>query len=211
MSAAALHPDAELVVASAARAGAHRLGDIVADGLRFAAGLRARGMRPSDIIAVQLPAWREWMVACVGIAHIGAVILPIVSIYGSKELGFILRQSGAPLLVTPDHWRSTAYATVVQGWGPLPALVGHAVVGISPSGTIPWHDMLLDDDVMSAAARSPDDLAMLVYTSGTTADPKGVCHSSRSLLLELSALFWARRAVTEIVLSPWPPGHVAGA
>jgi acyl-CoA synthetase (AMP-forming)/AMP-acid ligase II len=54
---------------------------------------------------------------------------------------------------------------------------------------------------------------LLIYTSGTTADPKGVCHSSRTLLAELQTFVHMsrHRGIDEITLSPWPPGHIAGA
>ncbi|MDR3389664.1 MAG: AMP-binding protein [Rudaea sp.] len=212
LDAAARYPDEELLVHSAVRPGIHRLSDVVADGLRFATGLRACGIAPGDIVAVQLPAWREWMVACVGIAHAGAVMLPIVSIYGAREMRFILRQSGAKLLVTPDRWRNADYAETLIACGDLPGLTTHVVIGDAiPAGAVGWAQMLAHDDEAAPAARHPDDLAMLVYTSGTTADPKGVCHSSRTLLSELAALSYARRKIAEVNLSPWPPGHVAGA
>jgi acyl-CoA synthetase (AMP-forming)/AMP-acid ligase II len=212
MDGAAQFPQAELVVSSAQRAGTHRLADVAADGLRFAAGLRARGIVAGDIVAVQLPAWSEWMVACVGIAHVGAVMLPIVSIYGAKEMGFILRQSGARLLVTPDRWRSANYGEVLAACGDLPALATHVVIGEAvPTGAIGWPEMLASEDTAPPARRNVDDLAMLVYTSGTTADPKGVCHSNRTLLSELATVAYARRKIVEVTLSPWPPGHVAGA
>ncbi|MET0376470.1 MAG: AMP-binding protein [Rhizorhabdus sp.] len=206
------YPGTELVVTSAIRGGTRRLGDVFAEGLRFASGLRARDIAPGDIVAVQLPAWSEWMSACIGIAHVGAVMLPIVSIYGAKEMGFILRQSGARLLVTPDRWRSADYAAVLADCGDLPALGTHVVIGTAvPDSAVSWAEMTAQDDGAPPAERDPDDLAMLVYTSGTTADPKGVCHSSRTLLSELIAVQAARRGITEVVLSPWPPGHVAGA
>ncbi|AYJ85083.1 cyclohexanecarboxylate-CoA ligase (plasmid) [Sphingomonas paeninsulae] len=212
MDGAALFPQAELVVSSAQRPGTHRLADVLADGLRFAAGLRARGIGEGDIVAVQLPAWSEWMVACVGIAYAGAVMLPIVSIYGAKEMGFILRQSGAKLLVTPDSWRNADYGDVLVACGNLPALATHVVIGDAvPAGAVSWDVMLSGQDDAPPAERDSDDLAMLVYTSGTTADPKGVCHSGRTLLSELAAVAHARRKIVEITLSPWPPGHVAGA
>ena len=204
-------PDAELTVSSTVRPGTHRLADIVAAGTRFAAGLRAHGIAPGDIVAVQLPAWSEWMVACVGIAHAGAVMLPVVSIYGPKELGFILRQSKARLLVTPDRWRGADYAAVLAACGVVPDLAHHVVIGDIVPGAIGWDAMLAHDDEAPPAPRHPDDLAMLVYTSGTTADPKGVCHSSRTLLAELAAVAAVWRQIVEIILSPWPPGHVAGA
>ena len=209
---ARLHPDAELVVCSAQRPGTHRLAEILTDGLRFAAGLRACGVVAGDIVAVQLPAWSEWTVACIGIAHVGAVILPVVSIYGAQELGFILRQSGAKILVTPDRWRGADYGEMLAACGALPALGTHVVVGdAAPVGAVRWEAMLATQDDAPPAERQPDDLAMLIYTSGTTAVPKGVCHSSRTLLSELVAFARARQNSVEITLSPWPPGHVAGA
>ncbi|MGI4877831.1 MAG: AMP-binding protein [Janthinobacterium lividum] len=208
---AARFPNAELVVASAVRPGVHRLSDIAADGRRFAAGLRARGIGPGDIVAVQLPAWSEWMVAAYGIAHAGAVILPVVSIYGAKELGFILRQSQAKMLVTPDRWRSADYTAVLAACGPLPDLGTHVVIGETVPGTVEWEAMLATVGDAPPAFPSPDDLAMLVYTSGTTADPKGVCHTGRTLLSEIAAVAESKRGIVEIILSPWPPGHVAGA
>ncbi|MET0376407.1 MAG: AMP-binding protein [Rhizorhabdus sp.] len=183
----------------------------MAEGLLFASGLRARGVGPGDVVGVQLPAWSEWMAACIGIAHVGAVMLPIVSIYGAKEMGFILRQSGAKLLVTPDRWRSADYAAVLAECGDLPALHTHVVIGEAAATAVSWVEMTARDDGAAPALRDPDDLAMLVYTSGTTADPKGVCHSSRTLLSELIAVQEARLGIAEVVLSPWPPGHVAGA
>lgn len=212
LAGAARDPDAALIVSSGVRPGTHRLADVAAAGIRFAAGLRARGIGAGDIVAVQLPAWSEWMVACVGIAHAGAVMLPIVSIYGAKETGFILRQSGAKLLVTPDGWRGADYGEVLAACGDLPALSTHVVIGDAvPTGAVAWEGMLAHDDGAAPTPRAPDDLAMLVYTSGTTADPKGVCHSSRTLLSELAAVSYARRAIVEVNFSPWPPGHVAGA
>jgi acyl-CoA synthetase (AMP-forming)/AMP-acid ligase II len=209
---AAAHGGARLVIASATRPAEVTLSEILDQGRRFGANLRARGIAPGDVVAVQLPAWAEWMIACVGVAEAGAVLLPVVVIYGAKELGFILRQSRARALVTPDRWRNTDYAQVVRDCGELPDLSMHVMVGAAAPGAVPWDRMLAPAAPGAAAIRTPDDLAMLVYTSGTTADPKGVKHSARTLLSELRAVAEARRALaSEIAFSPWPPGHVAGA
>ena len=206
-------PDARLSVASPTRAADVPLSEIHAAGARFGAHLVAMGIAPGDVVAVQLPAWSEWMIACVGIARAGAVMLPVVSIYGPRELGFILRDSGARMLVAPDSWRKFDYNRIVADCGDLPRLAHHVVVGEAvPDGATRWEAMLSPIETPPPVHRDPDDIAMLVYTSGTTADPKGVQHSNRSLLSELAAIAEARKRIAvERTLSPWPPGHVAGA
>lgn len=164
------------------------------------------GIEPGDVIGVMLPNWREWLVACVATQQAGAVMLPIVTIYGAKELGFILRQSRARMLITPDLWRSVDYANVVAACGDLPDLAHHIRLGDA------FDALQGNNDLQSPLARKAEDMALLVYTSGTTADPKGVMHSSRTMLAELKTIAEARGGGdAEAILSPWPPGHVAGA
>jgi acyl-CoA synthetase (AMP-forming)/AMP-acid ligase II len=210
---AAAAPDAPFVVSSAIRPADTTLGAIAARGRIVGENLRAMGIGPGDVVAVQLPSSAEWLIACVAIAHAGAVMLPIVSIYGAKELRFILRQSRARLLLTPDIWRKVDYARVVAECGPLPDLAAHVVVGeVVPPGALAWAALEQPIAVGPPVPRAPDDVAVLIYTSGTTADPKGVQHSSRTILAEIEALSWSRRGVgREVSLNPWPPGHVAGA
>jgi acyl-CoA synthetase (AMP-forming)/AMP-acid ligase II len=205
-AAAVSSPDCRFTVFSDVRPSQSRLADIHAAGQRLGSRMVEAGIVPGDRIAVMLPNWREWLVCAVACAHAGAVILPVVTIYGAKELGFILHQSGARWLFTADHWRGVDYAALVADCGAPPALEQHVSLGeefdrLSGAGVI-----------LPAVPVEPDDLAMLVYTSGTTADPKGVKHSHRTLLAELAIQKESRGHVEqEVVLSPWPPGHVAGA
>ena len=205
-------PDNRLVVVSEARPAALRLGEIHAQGLCAAANLHRLGVGRGDIVAVQLPAWAEWLVVAIAAAHLGAVLLPIVSIFGAKELGFILRQSGAKILITPDRFRKGDFARIVADCGPLPSLAHHVMIGETPPGALPWSELERDAAPVAAADCDPGSMAMLIYTSGTTADPKGVRHSHRGLLAEIAAMAWQRRELAgERVFSPWPPGHIAGA
>jgi acyl-CoA synthetase len=206
IDAAVRHPEVNFVGASDERPACESLGDIVSAGRRMGTRLSAEGIAPGDIIAVMLPNWREWLVACVATQQAGAVMLPIVSIYGAKELGFVLRQSRAKMLITPDDWRGVDYAELVGRCAALPHLKRHIQCGDD------FAALEAEGEITAPAPRNPDDLAMLFYTSGTTAEPKGVMHSSRTILAELAAQDAARRALDdEVILSPWPPGHVAGA
>ena len=204
-AAAAETPDAAFIGYSTTDASSGKLSEIVADGRRAGTRLTTMGIGAGDIVAVMLPNWRAWLVACVATQQAGAVMLPIVSMYGAKELGFVLRQSRARLIVTPASWRKVDYAALLADAGPSPDLQTHLLVADLDALTAPI-------EIAAPPHRAPCDLAMLVYTSGTTADPKGVRHSSRTLLAELAAQKASRGTVeNEVLLTPWPPGHVAGA
>lgn len=204
--AAARAPGAALTVASDMRPCTATLGDVVAAGRRMGTRMTASGIAPGDIVACMLPNWREWLVVAVAAAQAGAVMLPIVTIYGAKELGFILRQSGAKWLFTPDHFRGVDYRQMVADCGDLPALDRH--IGIGPD----FDALEADGPIADPVGVDANDLALLVYTSGTTADPKGVMHSARGLLAELETMRAMRAGSDDdAAISPWPPGHVAGA
>ena len=142
----------------------------------------------------------------VAAAQAGAVLLPVVTIYGATELGFILRQSRARWLFTPDTFRGADYRRIVAECGDLPALDRHVAVGSD------FEALQGEGPIADPAPCAADDLALLVYTSGTTADPKGVMHSARGFLVEIDSMRAMRRERDDdAVISPWPPGHVAGA
>jgi len=199
-------PEAQLVVASDARPCTTTLTEVVAAGQRMGTRMIEAGIAPRDIVGCMLPNWREWLVVAVAAAHAGAVMMPVVTIYGARELEFILRQSGARWLFTPDSFRGVNYSKIVADCGQCPKLERHIVTG-------PEFDALeADGPVSKAVSVDPEELALLVFTSGTTADPKGVMHSARGLLAELETMRVMRGGSDDdAVISPWPPGHVAGA
>ncbi len=205
-AAAARTPDAPLTVASDTRPCTATLDEVVAAGRRMGTRMTAAGIGAGDIIGCMLPNWREWLVVAVAAAQAGAVMLPIVTIYGATELGFILRQSGARWLFTPDRFRNVVFDQLVRDCGDLPSLERHVSTGTA------FDALEAVGPVADPVPSDPEALALLVYTSGTTADPKGVMHSARGLLAELETMQALRGASDhEAVISPWPPGHVAGA
>lgn len=205
-AAAARAPGAALTVASDRLPCTTTLGDVVAAGRRMGTRMTAAGVGRGDIIACMLANWREWLVVAVASAQAGAVMLPVVTIYGAKELGFILRQSGARWLFTPDRFRNVDYAQVVADCGDLPAIDRHIAIGPD------FAALEANGPIADPVPVDANDLALLVYTSGTTADPKGVMHSARGFLAELETMRAMRAGGDDdAVISPWPPGHVAGA
>ncbi|TDC72007.1 acyl-CoA synthetase [Actinomadura sp. GC306] len=167
--------------------------------LRVAAGLAGLGVAPGDVVALQLTGRVESAVAHAAVLLRGATVLPIVPIYGLRELGFVLGESAATVLITWDE-----RAAEVRGMGAgLPAL--RRVVAV---GDETWKALEEHPPLAAHAPSDPDDICLLVYTSGTTADPKGVQHTHRSLLAELATM--PDHGDGYVYLDAFPPGHVAG-
>ena len=188
-----------------------RLDDMFTRSLRLAGGLAELGVGPGDRIAIWVPNWLEGALTYQAALMLGATVVPIVHIYGPREVGFILRQSGARVLVMPDRWRNIDYRERFDAITDIPALEHVALIGgHGPSGAIPWQ-RLADHDVLSTLpATHPDDVCLLIYTSGTTADPKGVQHTTNTLVAEIrstAAAVGERRGVN---LAAFPAGHIAG-
>jgi acyl-CoA synthetase (AMP-forming)/AMP-acid ligase II len=207
------HDGVQVVFTSAAGTLDTTVGALVADAERIAGALQGMGIEPGDVVAVQLGSTYDGAVAQAAVALCGAVLLPIVLIYGSRELGFILRQSGAVALIVPSSVRGREHAAVVAAMGRPPALRAVVVAGEPvPEGMIALADLAGRlARPFTPPSLDPSSRAMLVYTSGTTSDPKGVQHSHRSLLAELYSPSLLRDTRHEIrQLAIFPAGHVAG-
>jgi acyl-CoA synthetase (AMP-forming)/AMP-acid ligase II len=170
------------------------IGDLYAQSLRMATGLSRRGIGVGDVVAYQLPNWAEAVSIIWAGFRIGAVMVPIVHFYGAAEVEFILKQSGAKLLVSVDRFGHVDHLENLRGIrGRLPGLE-HVVVVKSgtPGGALPGAvalDALLDEAPFAGKPDiDPDHPAMVGYTSGTTSSPKGVVHTHRSLLFETRQL-----------------------
>jgi acyl-CoA synthetase (AMP-forming)/AMP-acid ligase II len=197
---------------SAERPAVTHLAELYEQSLVVARALQQLGLRPGGTVAIQVPNWAEGAIAHVATTLCGATMLPIVGIYGPAEVGFILRQSRAAILVIPARARSRDYTAMLADLGPLPDL--HAVVVIGGShvdGTISWDSLSSLSGRFTRPAIAGSDRCLLVYTSGTTADPKGVQHSHDTLLAELRSMAVIRQAGPSFVhLAVLPSGHVAG-
>jgi acyl-CoA synthetase len=170
------------------------LGGVYRRALGLAGGLRRLGIGPGDVVAFQLPNWAEAAETFYGVAALGATLVPIVHFYGPRELRYILRESGARLLVTADRFGRHEHLGELQALRPeLPALehviVVRAAGGAPPPPGVRAFEALADAPPLAEpVAVDPDWPAVVGYTSGTTAAPKGVIHTHRSLVFEVRQL-----------------------
>jgi acyl-CoA synthetase len=186
--------------------------DVAAMARRVAGWLRSQGIGPGDVVAFQLPNWVEAAATFYGVAFVGAVVVPIVHFYGPKEVSFILRQSGARLLVTADRFGRNDYLAAFENMrGDFPALESTVVVGgETPPWGVPFSDLLDSDPIDEPARVDPMSPALVAYTSGTTADPKGVVHVHRTIVFEVRQLGAMQSARSLPLIVGAPVGHGIG-
>ena len=167
----------------------------------LAGALYEIGVRPGDVVAWQLPNWWEGVVLCWAVWRCGAVASPITPTLRAREVGFILAQTGARVAVVPRLFRGTDYPALVRDTGFTGVVVevrGDAPLPTSDSGLLP-------------ARVAVDDPAVILWTSGTTSDPKGVVHTHQSLRVEAETIAAAHdMRAGESLLLPMPITHVAG-
>ena len=157
---------------------------------RIALGLVGLGVQPGDVVAWQLPNWWEFIALHLACLRVGAVSNPLMPIFRERELRFMLGQSRAKVLVVPRSFRGHDYPAMVAGLRTeLPALEHVLVVdGVDADGferrllEYRWEDDFDPQREFTHRQPSPDDVIQLLYTSGTTGEPKGVMHTSNTLL-----------------------------
>jgi len=192
------------------------LGGVYRRALSVAAGLQRIGIGAGDVVAFQLPNWVEAAETFYGVAALGATLVPIVHFYGPKELRYILRESGARVLVTTDRFGNTDYLDGLEPLRPeLPSLEHVVVVrtrdsAALPDGIQPFETLRDAPPLSEPLAVDPDWPAVVGYTSGTTAAPKGVIHTHRSLLFEMRQLSAQMPAQPRPSLVGAPVAHAIG-
>lgn len=177
--------------------------------LRIASALEKLGVGRGDVVAVQLPTWYETTVLYLALMQLGAIVLPIVSIYGQTEVEFILRQSRAKLYFSPAKWRKIDYLQRHAALRTLPDLQSIVIVGAdAPAGAQTWESLeAVNISGFQPVESDPDAVSLLMYTSGTTSAPKGVQHTHNSLLREWGRPTYRNRG---LYLNSLPAGHYTG-
>lgn len=182
---------------------------------RFASALSARGVGHGEVVSWMLPNWVEAIVVHLAALRIGAVSNPIIPIYRSKETAFILRQAASKVVVVPDEFRGFDYPAMIDEIrAEVPDLQTAVVVGTDSDHAHVRFEDLLDEgqtDPVDHGPRDANDIALLLYTSGTTSAPKGALHSHNTLDYEnRSIIDFFGLSASDVVFMPSPVGHIIG-
>ena len=160
----------------------------------FAAGLQARGVRKGDRVALLLPNSPQFMIAFYGILKAGAVIVPLNPLYTERELTFHLTNSGTESIVTLPMFLDNVVPLVAQtplrqvvcspvaDFLPFPLSLGQGfsenrmVRGVDLTSVLQFRSLLKQPLPANWQPEpvSPDDMAVLIYSGGTTGVAKGI-------------------------------------
>lgn len=176
LAAATVHADRVAIRGEDGREIAYR--DLPALVRAAAAAFIAAGVTPGDRVAIWAPNSIEWIVAAVGAQAAGAAVVPLNTRLKGREAGYILRASGAKLLLTVGSFLGTAYPALVADED-LPDLAGIVLLD-GGEGGLPWQEFQDRGAEVAAeavearlAALDESDVCDILFTSGTTGNPKG--------------------------------------
>jgi cyclohexanecarboxylate-CoA ligase len=215
--AVALHarrrPDA---VALRAAAGAVSYADLHRLAGRAASGLRAQGIRAGDVIAAQLPNTLPFVVVLLAAGALGASVQMLHMPYRRAELATLLRHGGARCFVGLPRFKEESPLATVAGLDLGQRLVAAEALAPAgdtspdgselPDGAISWTSLLdAGDDGAAFAATDAASRYVLLHTSGTTAEPKGVPVSHRQFLGNAAASIGPLQVGPDDVLLPAAP------
>ena len=206
---AARDPQRVLLVDGAVRLDAQTLLH-AAEGLaRNLAGRYPRG----SVISFMLPNWHEAAIVYMGATLAGMVANPILPSLRDHDLRFILADAGTRMVIVPETFRghgcAAMLARVCAGLADPPAVV--VVRGAPEAEQIGWTDLLAEQSNADLPVLDPDDVRMVMYTSGTTGRPKGVLHSHNSIgaLIRQIGLHWLVEPGDRFLV-PSPVSHIGG-
>ena len=162
---------------------------------RLAKGLYRLGVRGGEKVTLLMNNRTEWLLVDFAVTLLGATLVPISTWSRARELAYVLNHCDATTFITVDRFLGQNYLAMLAEIGApgsdrLPQLRHVVSVGDArPAGMVPFEDLWnMGADVSDATldacqhAVGPDDVAYILYTSGTTSTPKGVQLRHRGLI-----------------------------
>lgn len=177
---------------------------------QIAKGLLESGVRPGDVIQLQLPNRREFPLLVLAAERIGAVINPVAPIFRTNEVTVMSELARPRVVIAVDRFRGFALGEMhaqIREQAPwieevfIVSTGDHAL----PADTRRWEDLLaagassaLDGAALALVRPSPNDVCEIIFTSGTTGQPKGVMHTQNTL--NVTADLWLERVASDCTI-----------
>jgi len=186
---------------------------------QIALGLRKLGIQKNDIVSCQLPNWWEFSLLYIACRRIGAVLNPLMPIFRERELTFMLKHSESKVFIVPKVFRKFDYEQLAYQLQKNINSLQHVIV-IDGNGENNFADVLLNHgldkdpqilNTLNDIKINADDIAQLIFTSGTTGEPKGVMHTANTLFANIVP--YAERLHLnheDVILMASPMAHQTG-
>ncbi|MBP6018289.1 MAG: AMP-binding protein [Burkholderiaceae bacterium] len=199
---------------------------------QIARGLHASGIRRGDTVALWVTNTPTWVAIWIAVARIGAILVPINTRFKADEAAYVLKQSGASILIMMDRYWSIDYIELLRSVCPelsdgkpgplnlkaLPQLRTTVVCSQEAPNSFITLNQLINMGInqpaeleSAEALVQPDDPVIIVYTSGTTGHPKGVVHSHVVLRNAYNIARTLNIDEHDVLMGHMPFYHVAGA
>ncbi|WP_395728289.1 long-chain fatty acid--CoA ligase [Nakamurella sp.] len=198
------YPDRDAVVMGPQRISYARLWE---ESRRYAAVLRERGIGPGDRVALLVPNVPDFPRAYYAVLSLGAVVVPVHALLVAREIGFVLTDSQAKLLIAAGPLLEQGIPGAEQAGVPVLALLG------APDGVARLDELAAQAEPIRAyVEREPQDEAVILYTSGTTGAPKGAVLTQLNMTMNaiMSASNVLGLTAADVILGCLPLFHSFG-
>jgi cyclohexanecarboxylate-CoA ligase len=187
---------------------------------RIALGLVALGVQRGEVVSYQLPNWWQFVALHLACLHIGAVTNPVMPIFRQRELSFMLGLAESKVMIVPQRWRGFDHAAMLAEIRPALPRLEHVFV-VAGDGEASFEKYFLQrrweqetpdaERILADRRMQPDEVMELLYTSGTTGEPKGALHTSNTHFANLAQIIERQGLTSEhVMFMPSPLAHQTG-
>lgn len=172
------------------------------------------GINPGDHVAILSNNMPEWNVIDFAVQQVGAIIVPIYPNISHKELAYIIEDSEAKMIFIESHRLYLKYKDIIDRFVDSSDIIiikddtqGNSLDAMlkSEDNSPCADDVRIIEQIRDSI--KPDDIATILYTSGTSGTPKGVCLTHRNIMSNVEA-YLRRLPVTKVALSYLPLTHI---
>lgn len=211
-------PEALAVVDRAGRSYTYAEADAASS--RLASWLVDRGVGPGDLVPVQLPNWSPFLPVLIAVAKSGATIVPLSPMACLAEWADVVEQCEPRVAILPHRFRRADYAAMARELLASPGPVRDVLLVGAPedeplaTGARRFEDVVRDTAPLAREdwrRSAGDDIAAILFTSGSEAAPKGVMLSHNNMIASEEAFAYALRlGCDDAIFMPSPLGHATG-